>query len=94
MCLHHRCLRQLLVQMPALVQHTTVMAGELYAQGRRNWRAAMWFATPWSWLQNYILYAGFLDGYQGRLIARMAARSTLLKFAKLGQLVDAGKTSR
>jgi glycosyltransferase involved in cell wall biosynthesis len=75
-------------------RYTTVMAGELYAQGRRNWRAAMWFATPWSWFQNYILYAGFLDGYQGRLIARMAARSTRLKFAKLGQLVDAGKTSR
>jgi glycosyltransferase involved in cell wall biosynthesis len=74
-------------------RYTTVMANELYAQGRRNWRAAMWFATPWSWLQNYVLYAGFLDGYRGRLIARMAARSTRLKFAKLGQLIRARKTS-
>lgn len=74
-------------------QYTTVMANELYAQGRRNWRAAMCFATPWSWFQNYVLYAGFLDGYRGRLIARMAARSTRLKFAKLGQLIKARKTS-
>jgi glycosyltransferase involved in cell wall biosynthesis len=74
-------------------RYTTVMAKELYAQGRRNWRAAMWFATPWSWFQNYVLYAGFLDGYRGRLIARMAARSTRLKFAKLGQVIKARKTS-
>lgn len=74
-------------------RYTTVMANELYAQGRRNWRAALWFATPWSWFQNYILYAGFLDGYRGRWIARMAARSTRLKFAKLGQLIKAGRPS-
>ena len=74
-------------------RYTTVMAGELYSQGRRNWRAAMWFATPWSWFQNYVLYAGFLDGYRGILIARMAARSTRLKFAKLGQLINSRKSS-
>jgi glycosyltransferase involved in cell wall biosynthesis len=74
-------------------RYTTVMAAELYSQGRRDWRAAMWFATPWSWFQNYILYAGFLDGYRGLLIARMAARSTRLKFAKLGQLINSGKSS-
>jgi glycosyltransferase involved in cell wall biosynthesis len=74
-------------------RYTTVMASELYAQGRRNWRAAMLFATPWSWFQNYVLYAGFRDGYRGLLIARMAARSTKLKFAKLGQLINSRKSS-
>ncbi|GAC1617257.1 MAG: glycosyltransferase family 2 protein [Candidatus Acidiferrum sp.] len=72
-------------------RYTTVIAEEMYRQGRRSWRPAMWLATPWSWFQNYILYAGFMDGYRGALIARMAARSTRLKFAKLGKLLAKAK---
>jgi glycosyltransferase involved in cell wall biosynthesis len=69
--------------------YTTVMAQELFSQGKRKWRAAMWLAAPWSWFQNYVLYLGFIDGYRGWLIARMAARGTWLKFKKLGKLVEA-----
>jgi glycosyltransferase involved in cell wall biosynthesis len=71
--------------------YTTVMAQELFSQGKRRWRAAMWLAAPWNWFQNYVLYLGFLDGYRGWLIARMAARGTWLKFKKLGKLVEAGR---
>jgi glycosyltransferase involved in cell wall biosynthesis len=67
--------------------YTTVMARELFSQGKRRWRAAMWLASPWSWFQNYVLYLGFLDGYRGWLIARMGARGTWLKFKKLGKLI-------
>jgi glycosyltransferase involved in cell wall biosynthesis len=69
--------------------YTTVIARELFSQGKRSWRAAMWLAAPWSWFQNYVLYLGFLDGYRGWLIARMAARGTWLKFKKLGKLIEA-----
>lgn len=69
--------------------YTTVISGEMFSQGRRNWRAAMWLATPWSWFQNYVMYRGFLDGYRGWLIARMAARGTWWKFKKLGKLIEA-----
>jgi len=69
--------------------YTTVMARELFSQGKRSWRAAMWLATPWSWFQNYLLHLGFLDGYRGWLISRMAARGTWLKFKKLGALLEA-----
>ena len=69
--------------------YTTVMARELFSQGKRSWRAAMWLATPWSWFQNYLLHLGFLDGYRGWLISRMAARGTWLKFKKLGKLIEA-----
>ena len=68
--------------------YTTVMAQELFSQGRRKWRAAMWLAAPWSWFQNYLLHLGFLDGHRGWLISRMAARGTWLKFKKLGRLVE------
>ena len=57
-------------------RYTTVMAQELFSQGKRSWSAAMWLAAPWSWFQNYVLHLGFLDGYRGWLISRMAARGT------------------
>ena len=69
-------------------RYTTLAAEQMYAQGKRRWRAAAWFATPWTWFRNYFLRGGFLDGYRGALIAQMAARSTRLKFQKLGKLIE------
>src|SRR5882724_9120533 len=69
-------------------RYTTLAAQQMYAGGKRSWRGAVWLATPWSWFHNYFLRGGFLDGYRGALIAQMAARSTRLKFEKLGKLVE------
>lgn len=68
-------------------RYAVLAAQQMYAAGERSWRSAVWFATPWSWFQNYFLRGGFLDGYRGALIAQMAARSVWLKYQKLGQLV-------
>jgi len=70
-------------------RYTTLAAQQMFGQGKRKWRAALWLATPWSWFQNFVLRGGFLDGYRGALIAQMAARSVRLKYAKLGKLVAA-----
>lgn len=71
------------------VERYAALAGQqLYFDGKRSWRPAVWFATPWSWLQNFILRGGFLDGYRGALIAKMAARAVRIKYRKLGQLVE------
>jgi glycosyltransferase involved in cell wall biosynthesis len=69
-------------------RYTTLAARQMYAAGMRSWRAAVWFATPWSWLHNFFLRGGFLDGYRGALIAKMAARAVRLKYTKLGKLVE------
>lgn len=69
-------------------RYTTLAAQQMFEAGKREWRGAMWFATPWSWLQNYVLRGGMLDGHRGALIARMAARSVRLKYAKLGRLIE------
>ena len=74
-------------------RYTTLAAQQMYAEGKRNWKGAMWFATPWSWFQNFILRGGFMDGYRGALISKMAARSVWLKYAKLGKLVQASRNS-
>jgi glycosyltransferase involved in cell wall biosynthesis len=72
------------------VEHYTTLAAEqMFAEGKRNWKRAMWLATPWSWFHNFVLRGGFMDGYRGALIARMAARSVRLKYAKLGKLLQA-----
>jgi hypothetical protein len=72
-------------------RYTTLAAQQMHAAGKRSWCAAMWFATPWSWLQSYFLRGGVLDGHRGWIISKMAARSTWLKFKKLGKLVEAKK---
>jgi glycosyltransferase involved in cell wall biosynthesis len=70
-------------------RYAALAAQQMYASGERSWRSAIWFATPWSWFQNYFLRGGFLDGYRGALIAQMAARAVRIKYQKLGQLVRA-----
>jgi glycosyltransferase involved in cell wall biosynthesis len=85
----HYTLRSAEEHVRKVESYTTRIAQDMYAEGRRRWRAAMWLAAPWSWFQNYVLCLGFLDGYRGWLISRMAARGTRLKFKKLGKLIEA-----
>jgi glycosyltransferase involved in cell wall biosynthesis len=73
--------------------YTTLAAQQMLMAGKRSWRAAMWLATPWSWFHNYVLKLGFLDGRQGWLISRLAARGTWMKFKKLGKLLGTEKHS-
>jgi glycosyltransferase involved in cell wall biosynthesis len=68
-------------------KYSALAAQKMFDEGKRSWRAAMWLATPWTFLQSFVIRAGFLDGHRGALIAQMAARSVRLKFHKLGALV-------
>jgi glycosyltransferase involved in cell wall biosynthesis len=77
-----------------LDKYTTAIAKEMFDQGKRDWRASLWLATPWSWIHHFFLGAGFLDGYRGALIAQMAARGVRLKFQKLGKLIELEQQSR
>jgi len=70
-------------------RYTALAAQQMYAAGKRDWRGAMLLATPWNWLKSYAFQFGFLDGSRGWMISKMAARSTWLKFQKLGKLVQA-----
>ena len=68
-------------------KYSSLAARQMYEQGKRQWRWALLFATPWSFFHNFVLRGGFLDGYRGALIARMAARTVRLKYGKLGKLI-------
>jgi hypothetical protein len=73
-----------------VARYAALAGQQLYLDGKRSWRPAVWFATPWSWFQNFFLRGGFLDGYRGALIAQMAARAVRIKYRRLGQLVEEG----
>jgi glycosyltransferase involved in cell wall biosynthesis len=75
-------------------RYATLAAQQMYAAGKRSWRAAMWLAAPWSFLQNCFLRGGFLDGYRGVLISWMAARSVWQKYGKLGRLAEDERRAR
>lgn len=62
---------------------TTLMAEEEYAKGRRaNWFRIL-FNPVVKFIRDYIIRAGFMDGYEGFLISRISAYATFLKYAKL-----------
>jgi len=59
---------------------------DLFAQGRREAGAgmlALGFRPCWRFVRGYFLRLGFLDGWQGFVIARMVAFETFLRYAKV-----------
>jgi len=84
----HYTVRNLQEQRSKSDEYSTLAARAMFDRGRREWRAAKWFATPWTWFRYFVLGAGFLDGYRGFLIARSAAHTVWLKYSKLGKLVE------
>jgi glycosyltransferase involved in cell wall biosynthesis len=84
----HYTVRNLKEQREKSQDYSMLAAKAMYSKGRRNWRAAKWLATPWAWFRCFVLGAGFLDGYRGWVIARVAAYTVWLKYSKLGALVQ------
>ncbi len=90
----HYTVRSLAEHYAKLEVFTTLAAEDLYARGRRRWRAAMCLAAPWTFLSTLIFRLGFLDGYRGALIAWTSARYVWMKYRKLGQLIRGRKLER
>jgi len=64
---------------------TSLMAEEEFKKGRKAGWLNM-FANPViKFVRDYIVRAGFLDGYEGFLISRISAYATFLKYSKLNK---------
>ena len=70
---------------------STLAAEDMYARGRKSWRAAMIFASPWTILQRLVFQLGILDGRRGWLIAWFSGKYIYLKYRKLGRLLAGEK---
>ncbi len=79
--LHHTC-SSLSQHLKTMDRYTTLAAEEMVAQGRRAplWRILL--DPPWAFCKTYFLQRGFLDGFEGLVIAYMAAVYVFVKYAK------------
>lgn len=66
--------------------YTDLAAREMFDQRKRVSALGRRLAPPWIFLETYLLRGGIMDGREGYLIARMAARYVRRKFEKLERL--------
>lgn len=66
--------------------YTDLAAREMFERGEPAGTLRRLFVPPWIFAQTYFFRAGVLDGWQGLLIARMAARYVARKFEKADEL--------
>lgn len=84
--LYHYTVRSFAEHKAKVEAFTNMAAEDMFAQGRRSWRAAMILAPPWTFFQKLVFQLGLLDGRRGWLIAWMSAKSIYTKYRKLGRL--------
>ncbi len=71
---------------------TSISAQALYDKKKRPKKYKRLLSPKVKFFVDYILKAGFLDGYYGYVIAKVSSHATFLKYAKLKQLyLDAKK---
>jgi len=62
--------------------------------GRKIGVLELWFRPWWRFVRSYILRRGFLDGWQGYAVARLAAQEVFLRYAKIREAqVPAAKSA-
>jgi hypothetical protein len=92
--LFHYTIRTLAEQRAKLEVMSTMAAEDMFARGRKSWRAAMIFASPWTVIQRLVFQLGILDGRRGWLIAWHSGNYIYLKYRKLGRLLAGEKLAR
>jgi hypothetical protein len=72
-------------------RYSTLAAGEMWRQGRKCRWVDLFFRPPLTFLQMYLLRAGFLEGYWGFLLAVFYSYYTFVKYAKLKEIGQSEK---
>lgn len=67
-------------------RYSTRAAGEMRRQGRKYHWGDVFFRPPFTFLQMYLLRAGFMEGYWGFLLSVFYSYYTFVKYAKLKEL--------
>ncbi len=65
---------------------TTIQANAMFASGKKANFLKLYISPLTAFVNGYFLKMGFLDGYDGFIIAKSVAYNTILKYAKLKQL--------
>ena len=67
-------------------KYTEIQAQELYSNGTRAGLGHLIVRPAFKFFRDYILKAGFLDGFAGYCVAKLSAKATFVKYAKLRML--------
>ncbi|MBS1509609.1 MAG: glycosyltransferase family 2 protein [Bacteroidetes bacterium] len=65
---------------------SSIAAHSLYINGIKKNSLKIFFSPLWAFINGYFLRLGFLDGYDGLIIAALCAQQSFLKYHKLRQL--------
>ena len=64
-------------------KYSTLMARSYYDRGKRIWFLSIILHLLWRFIKDYLLRAGFLDGYYGFVVSVMSSHEVFLKYVKL-----------
>ena len=84
--LMHETYRSLSEFFQRMDRYSTLAAREMYQEGRKSGFYDIFFRPPFTFLQMYILRAGFLEGYSGFLLSSLYSFYTFAKYTKLKEL--------
>lgn len=66
-------------------KYTDLAAKDAVAKGRTASLWKIWLSPKWTFINNYIIRLGILDGYEGYIIATLSAHMTFVKYNKIRQ---------
>jgi glycosyltransferase involved in cell wall biosynthesis len=69
-----------------LNRYTDIAAQEMYSRGKRVTVFSVTIRPLWAFFRTYVLYRGFLDGFEGLEVAMANAVTVFFKYAKLREL--------
>ena len=82
----HRTMQDTVEYSHKMVKYALLNAEKYFQQGKEATWVKRYLAPRFTFLKYYIFQAGFLDGWEGLLCARMTAFYTSLKYARLHEL--------
>lgn len=91
--IHHYTMENLADYATKLTRYALLSGDRYHLQGKRASWAKRNLSARFSFLQNYLLKAGFLDGREGYIVAKMTAYYTFLKYQRLYELNQAEATA-
>lgn len=84
--LEHRPYRDVAHHLETMNRYTTLAAEEMFDGGRRSGVGPLLTLPPATFLRNYVLRRGFMQGSAGFLVSSLNAYYVFLKFVKLWEL--------
>lgn len=72
-------------------RYTEIQAQELFERGIKAGFGHLLFRPAFKFFRDYLIKAGFLDGFAGYTVAKLSAMATFIKYARLKMLQDAKK---